>query len=197
MPGAGRPPSRGLMEIQSERLLLREFRRADVDSLLAYQNDPRYLRYSPWMERGRADVREWVEMFIDWQKERPRQRFQFVIEPQGGDGLIGNCGVRIRDPDVPEGDLGYELAPQAWGRGYATEAAQALLHFAFEDLRLHRVWAHVVSENTASARVLEKLGMVREGHLRQNQYFKGRYWDTVIYAILEDEWRAESNGASQ
>lgn len=179
------------MQIRTERLLLREFRSTDAPALLAYQQDPRYLRFYPWEERTEADVKAWLDMFLDWQGEQPRQRFQLAIELAGGGGLLGNCGVRIRDPEVPEGDLGYELAPSVWGHGYATEAARALLQFAFTELRLHRVWAHIVSENTASAHVLEKLGMAQEGHLRENQYFKRRYWDTLIYAMLEDEWRSQ------
>jgi RimJ/RimL family protein N-acetyltransferase len=177
------------MELLTERLRLREFCAADIAAVLAYQNDPRYLQFYPWTHREADEVRNFVEMLIDWQEERPRQRFQFAIVPRDGEELIGNCGVRIRDANTPEGDIGYELAPSHWGHGYATEAAHAVLRFAFEELRLHRVWAFVVSENTASLRVLEKLGMRREGHLRENQWFKGRYWDTLIYAMLEREWQ--------
>ncbi len=87
-----------------------------------------------------------------------------------------------------EADIGYELAGAQWGQGYATEAARALVHFGFTRLRVHRIWAACVAENSASAHVMEKLGMQLEGRQREKEYFKGRWWDTLVYSILEQEW---------
>ena len=84
--------------------------------------------------------------------------------------------------------MGYWIARSFWGRGYATEAASAFLAFGFRELGLHRIWAWCIAENLASARVLEKIGMRQEGHLRQNEWMKGRWWDTLLYAILETEY---------
>ena len=83
----------------------------------------------------------------------------------------------------------YELDPRFWGRGYATEAARAVLAFGMTRLKPHRVWAHCVADNLGSIRVLAKLGLRQEARLREAEYYKARYWDTLIYAILEDEWR--------
>ena len=71
--------------------------------------------------------------------------------------------------------MGYELAPRYWGCGYATEAAAALLAFGFRELKLHRVWAQCIAENTASAHVLEKIGMRQEGRLREQERMQGRW----------------------
>jgi RimJ/RimL family protein N-acetyltransferase len=87
-----------------------------------------------------------------------------------------------------EANIGYELNPKYWNHGYATEAAHAIVDFGFFHFGVHRVWADLIAENFASAHVLEKLGMRREGHLREKAYFKGRWWDALIYAILIDEW---------
>ena len=87
------------------------------------------------------------------------------------------------------GDIGYEFSPDYWRQGYATEAASEIIRFGFEELELHRIWSWCIAENNGSWRVMEKLGMQREGLLRENEYFKGRWWDTLMYAILEDEWR--------
>ena len=89
--------------------------------------------------------------------------------------------------DALEADIGYELAPDQWGRGYATEAARAIVAFGFTELRLHRISAWCIAENTASAHVLEKIGMWLEGRLRENEYFKDRWWDTLLYAMLETD----------
>jgi ribosomal-protein-alanine N-acetyltransferase len=182
------------MEQRTERLLLREFAREDWRAVLAYQSNPRYLRYYEWEERTEADVRAFVRMFVGFQRETPRRTFQLaIVLPESGQ-LIGNCGVRVRDPEMRAGDIGYELDPAHWGHGYATEAARAMLAYGFGPLGLHRIGAECVAENTASARVLEKIGMTREGRLRRNVWMKGRWWDTLLYAILDDEYRFEGDG---
>ena len=179
------------MILTTDRLRLREYVSDDWRTVLAYQSDPRYLRYYPWTQRTAEDVQAFVQRFIDWQDEQPRTRFQFAITLRAGGGLIGSCGIRKETATAQQADLGYEIAPSHWGHGYATEAARAVLAFGFQDLRLHRVWASCVAENTASARVLEKLGMRQEGRLRENRWMKGRWWDTLVYGILQREWKAQ------
>lgn len=183
------------MRIATARLTLREFRPDDWPAVLAYQSDPRYLRYYAWESRTPEAVRDFVAMFVGFQAETPRTRFQLAIETMADGRLIGNVGVRLAAPGSRVADLGYELAPDAWGRGYATEAAGALRDFAFATLGVHRLWASCVADNTASARVLARLGLRREGHLRHAAYHKGRWWDELIFGLLEDEWRAAQPNA--
>ncbi len=184
------------MQLTTERLVLREFAEDDWPAVLTYQSDPRYLRYYAWTGRTEEEVRAFVRMFISHQEEQPRRKFQLAVTLRGDGRLIGNCGVRT-DPGRREGDIGYELDPRHWGRGYATEAARAILAFGFAELRLHRVWASCVAENAGSARVLEKLGMRREGHFREHEWMQGRWWDTFLYAILDHEWRARQGAGGQ
>lgn len=176
---------------------MREFEENDWQAVLHYQRDPLYLRYNPWSYRTPEDVHSFVNRFIGWSKEQPRRRFQFAIVLRGRDKsvptegqFIGNCGIRMKFANAQEADLGYELDSHYWGHGYATEAATALLSLGFKDLHLHRIWAHCIAENTASAHVLEKIGMRLEGHLHQNEWMKNRWWDTLQYAILDYEWQA-------
>ena len=176
------------MILTTERLRLREFVEGDWQAVLAYQADSSYIRYTPWTYRTEADVRQFVHWFIVWQEEQPRKKFQFAITLRGQERLIGNCGIRMRSPGAHEADIGYEFDSRYWGRGYATEAARAMLTLGFGTLGLHRIWAHCIAENVASARVLEKIGMRREGRLRENEWMKGRWWDTLVYAILDYEW---------
>jgi RimJ/RimL family protein N-acetyltransferase len=137
-------------------------------------------------------------MFLDQQRQQPRIKFQLAVTLKSTGGLIGNCGVRLEKPGARQGDIGYELSPEHWGQGYATEAIRVMVNFGFAKLHLHRIWAECVADNQRSPRVLEKLGMRLEGRLRKNQYFKDQWWDTLVYALLAEEWvsqgRMNENG---
>lgn len=178
------------MEIETERLLLREFRDDDWRDMLAYWSDPLYGCYYAQHDDPEQFVRDLVTRFVTAQSNAPRLTWQLAITRKGDDRLIGNCGIRINDPDLREANIGYELNPTSWGNGYATEAARAIVGFGFGNLGLHRVWAECVADNTTSVHVLEKLGMRHEANFREHQHYRGRWWDTLIYAILDREWRS-------
>ncbi|HJN85712.1 MAG: GNAT family protein [Dehalococcoidia bacterium] len=180
------------MRIATERLLLRDFVTDDWPDVLAYQRDPRYLQFYPWADRTEAEVRRFVKLFVDQQTERPRRNFQFAITFPDGGQVIGNIGIRRKPENDWEADIGYELAPEYWGRGYATEAALAIVDFGFRELGLHRISSWCIADNAASARVLERVGLRPEGRLRENEHFKGRWWDTLLYGLLESEWRTSA-----
>lgn len=172
------------MELLTARLRLRDFEADDWPAVLAYQREPLYLRYNHWESRSPEDVRAFVGMFIDQQRETPRRRFQLAVTLRDTGELIGNCGIRKASSDSHEAEIGYELAPDQWGNGYATEAVRAIMRFGWETLRLHRIAAWCLAENVASARVLEKAGMTLEGRMRDKEAFKGRYWDVLLYAAV-------------
>lgn len=176
------------MILTTERLLLREFVESDWEVVLAYQQDPLYLRYNEWDSRTPEQVRGFIQMFLDHQKQDPRYKFQFAITLRPSGQFIGNCGVRKDSVEAREGDIGYELDSRYWGKGYATEAAQAVLDFGFSQLKLQRISAWCIADNIGSARVLEKLGMRLKIRNREHQYFKGRWWDTLSYTISREEW---------
>ncbi len=128
-------------------------------------------------------------MCLDQQREHPRTKSQLAIILRNHERLIGNCGIRTQSPAALEAGIGYKLAPAYRGHSFATEAAQAILTFGFTELHVHRIWAQCIVDNVDSVRVLEKVGMRQEEHLRENTWMKGRWWDTLLYRILEDEWR--------
>ena len=169
------------MRIVTDRLVLREFVAGDWPAVLAYHRDPRYLRLYPWTDRTESDARDFVQMFLDQQAELPRRRFQLGITLPEDDEIIGNCGLRRKAENEWEADIGYELAPHYWGRGYATEAALAMVDFGFRELGLHRISSWCIAENAASARVLERVGLRPEGRLRENELLQG---SLVGYAAL-------------
>jgi ribosomal-protein-alanine N-acetyltransferase len=176
------------MRLETERLILRDFVRDDWQRVSEYQSTPLYLRYNPWIERTPEAVQDFVGWFLDQQLQRPRLKYQLAVLLKSNHRLIGNCGVRMDKVDDIEANIGYEFDPNYWNYGYATEAAHAIVDFGFQHFGVHRIWADCVADNTGSAHVLEKLGMTLEGQLREKEYFKGRYWDALIYAVLEQEW---------
>lgn len=179
------------MIIRTDRLVLREYTDQDWPSVLAYRSDPRYLRYYPWTERDETSVKELVGQFLGWQTDKRRDFFQLAITlPEAGGRLIGSCGIRVNKRPRREADIGYELDPGYWGRGYPTEAARAMLTYGFDSLGLHRVWAECSADNTASAHVLERSECNAKLHFREHDYFKDRWWETIIYAMLDREWHA-------
>ncbi|MBD2445962.1 GNAT family N-acetyltransferase [Nostoc sp. FACHB-152] len=179
------------MLLETKRLSMRDFIESDSPAVFIYQSHPLYLRYYHWANRTQADVDEFVQMFITQQTEQPRTKFQLAVILKKANQLIGNCGIRINDSQLQEANIGYELDTHYWGQGYATEAAYAIVKFGFEDLGMHRIWAYCIADNIASARVLEKIGMRREGHLREKELIKGIWYDHFVYAILEREWEAK------
>src|SRR3712207_64127 len=99
------------MELTTERLILREYKASDWPDVLAYQSDPRYLRYYEWTERTPEAVQAFVQMFFGHQQEQPRTKFQLAITLKSNNQLIGNCGIRKQSIDAHEADIGYELSP--------------------------------------------------------------------------------------
>ena len=176
------------MKLETERLILRDFVKDDWQEVLVYQSDPLYLRYNDWTERTPESVQDFIGWFLNQQQQESRIKFQLAVVLKSSNQLIGNCGVRMAEAGSSEADIGYELNPNHWNHGYATEAASAIVDFGFNHFGVHRIWADCIAENVGSAHVLEKLGMTLEGRLRENKYFKGRWWDTLMYAILADEW---------
>jgi RimJ/RimL family protein N-acetyltransferase len=137
------------------------------------------------------DVERLIQEFTDWQHEQPRCKFQLAIVLQTTHVLIGTCGIRMVTVHAQEAELGYELHPDSWGHGYATEAAWNMLAFGFHILPLQRVGAQCLAENTASVRVLERLGMRPERRQRRHTWMQHRRGDHVVYTIDQANWQEQ------
>jgi RimJ/RimL family protein N-acetyltransferase len=173
--------------LHTARLQLRPFTPADADVMFALHSNPHVLRYwdaPPWKERTRA------ERFIAvcGQLEQEGTGARVAIERAADAAFIGWCGLVNWNPDYRSARMGYCLGDAAWGQGFATEAAGALLQWAFDALDLNRVQAETDTRNTASSRVLEKLGFVREGTLREDCIVDGEVSDSWVYGLLRREW---------
>jgi [ribosomal protein S5]-alanine N-acetyltransferase len=175
--------------LATPRLVLRETDLDDARAIQEYAGDIEVVRHLDWGPSTLEDTEQFLATASAAREASPRAAYHLAIVLKASDRLIGGCRIEIRSPVHASGDLGYVLARHAWGRGYATEATRALLEFGFERLRLHRIWATCDVENDASARVLEKVGMRREGQLRQNVRRRDEWRSSYLYAILEPEWR--------
>lgn len=188
-PTCGRDQLLGiLMRLSTKRLILREFAEDDWPALHAFESLPEVARYQSFDPRTAEESRAYILDGIEAATKVPRHTYDLAVTLAGENRLIGRCGLSITEPDIGEAVLWYTLHPAYWGLGYTTEAARALVDFGFRELRLHRIWAGCDPANPGSWRVLEKLGMRREGHLRENAWIKGEWVDSLIYAILEREW---------
>lgn len=172
------------LSFQTKRLLLRDIERTDWQQISEYACDPDVFRHMLWGPHTIDETKSFIARAIAHQSDEPRLDYIFaIIELQKGK-LIGNCWIHITSLTHKEGRIGYCLNKTFWGKGYGTEVAKALVEFGFSKLCLHRVFATCDPENTASAHVLEKVGMKYEGHLKQHKWTKGRWRDSLLYAIL-------------
>ena len=174
--------------LRSARLRLRPFEDSDAAALFALHSSAHVLRYwdsPPWTDPERAQG--FLARTRRMAEEGAGAR---VAIDRGTDGdFLGWMGLVSWNPDHRSASLGYCFAEAAWGHGYATEAARALLDWAFDALPLNRVQAETDTRNLASARVLEKLGFVREGTLREDCVVDGDVSDSWVYGLLRREWR--------
>ena len=138
-----------------------------------------------WGPNSEEETREFLARARSFAEESPRCTFELAITEAATGELVGGIGLHGSGSQAM---LGYCLARSAWGRGYATEAASLLVSHGFEALGLHRIWARCDAENGTSLRVLEKLGMRREGLARHDCRIRGEWRNTYLYAVLIDEW---------
>ncbi|MFF8433381.1 GNAT family N-acetyltransferase [Streptomyces bacillaris] len=174
--------------LRTARLRLRPFTAADADGLFALHSSAEVMRYwdSPaWTEQTRAE--RFLTMCRTMADEGSGVRL--ALDRASDGGFVGWCTLARWNPEYRSASLGYCLGKTAWGHGYATEAAHAVLRWAFDTLDLNRVQAEADTRNLASARVLEKVGFVREGTLREECVVNGEVSDTWVFGLLRREWQ--------
>lgn len=174
--------------IELQRVRLRPFADVDLPIFLAYRNDPEVARYQSWETTSEAEARTFIQEQKNAQPGIPGKWFQIAIELKETSKLIGDCAVKILADDPRQAEFGFTLSRAYQGRGLAFEAISGILNYVFKTLKLHRVIAIADCENAASVALLERLGMRREGHFIQNTWFKGKWGDEYLYAILGEEW---------
>lgn len=179
------------LPIKTDRLLLRAYTEEDLDDVHDIQSRPEVARYLYWGTRDREQAREALRLKIAASALREEgENLTLAVELPGTGKVIGDVLLIWVSREHRQGEIGYIFHPDHGGHGYATEAAEVMLRLGFEGLGLHRVIGRLDGRNTASARVLERLGMRREAHFVQNEVVKGEWTDELVYAMLADEWSA-------
>jgi RimJ/RimL family protein N-acetyltransferase len=181
--------------IATERLVLRPFIADDLDDLYAIQSRPDIARYLYWEARDRDEVADVLR----------GKTLQTVLTAEGDalslaitvlgiegtrTGLIGEVTLWWRSVEHRQGEIGFVLHPDQQGKGFAREAATAVLDLAFGKIGLHRVYGRTDARNAASAALMRRLGMRKEAHFVENEVFKGEWGDELVFAVLEREWRS-------
>lgn len=181
-------PSFSHVWLETARLALRPLEPADADAVFAMRSDPvvqRYGSHPAWTERQAAV--DYVARNIE--ATAAGTHAQFAIVRRADATVVGTVTLFDLDQQCRRAQVGYVLPVAQWGNGYATEAVTALLHWGFEQLALNRVEADIDPRNVASARVLERLGFTREGHLRERWIVDGEISDSLIYGLLARDWQ--------
>jgi RimJ/RimL family protein N-acetyltransferase len=177
--------------IRTERLLLRPLTLGDVDALLAYRSRPDVCRYLPFEPMDRQVILDRLaEQWAVTALTDEGQSLTLGVELAETGELVGDVILFWHSRFHRGGELGYVFDPRFAGRGYATEASNAVLRLAFDDLGLHRVIARLDERNEASARLARRLGMRQEARLVDNEIFKGEWSTELDFAVLAGEWTA-------
>jgi RimJ/RimL family protein N-acetyltransferase len=178
--------------VVTERLRLRPPILADAPAIHAYRSLPDVCRFVPFTPMTVEEISDrvtgrWADATIQGEGDA----CTLSVELAESRLVIGDVVLFFKSANDRGGEVGWVFHPEYSGHGYATEAAHALLHLAFDGLGLHRVMAKVDARNDASLRLADRLGMRREAYLVANEWFKGEWTDEIDFALLEHEWVAQ------
>lgn len=178
--------------IQTRRLTLRPFTSEDASAVYEFARHKEVAATTASIPHpySMQDAVAWMETVQRHAPEGKNENFAIVLKET--DLLIGGIDLRL-EPDHQLADMGYAIHPNHWNKGYITEAAAALIKYGFESLNLNRIHAHHFATNPASGRIMEKIGMIREGVMVQRLCKWGQFIDTVHYAILRRDYEQRKN----
>ena len=177
--------------LETERLLIRGFELSDAPAVQRLVNDIDIARST--LHIPYPYTLEMAEEWIASQKEQLENgtSIELAIALKKDGELIGAIAISAINREDETAEIGYWIGKKFWNNGYCTEAAKRIVQYCFEELKLNRVYAIHFSTNPASGRVMEKIGMKKEGVLRQNKKKWGEFIDTPIYAILREEYEQQ------
>jgi ribosomal-protein-alanine N-acetyltransferase len=174
------------LPLRTRRLIVRDFTWADSDAVHAYASDPEVTRFMFFGPRPPDETRQYLDRMIATQREHPRMIWELAVVRAEDGRLVGACDLTLEQPR--EADLGFILARDVWGLGYASEIARALVRAGFEQLGVERIFATCDVANHASARVLEHAGLRREALLERHKFARDTWWTSFLYAVRREEW---------
>ncbi|MDC8002966.1 GNAT family protein [Aureisphaera galaxeae] len=178
------------MKLQTNRLFIVPLTKEDIPDIHRMNSFEEVARYNTiGIPKSEADTAKVLTNALDASKENERI-LGWVLQLKDGNTFIGQLGMNRSIPKYNMAEIHYHLLPDYWGKGYATEAVMELLRWGFEDMKLHRIEAGVATANTASIKLLERVGMQREGLRRKILPIRGEWQDNYMYAILDEDWNS-------
>ena len=178
--------------LETKRLLLRTLRISDAEDTFEYASDPEVTKYTFW--RAHHAIED-SKRLLSWLMTDDFACWSVVHKAE--QKIIGMCFLHSFNFQHRRAELAFNLSRKYWGQGYTAEAAREMIRFAFKRWNLNRIEGTCMLENTASARVMEKLGMTFEGILRKRSYAKSRFHDLKLYSILRDEMAGDYDDGSR
>ncbi len=173
-------------KIKTDNLIIRPFVKSDLIAFTKYRALPSVAKFQSWSNYTYKDALALYEKMNQVPFGTEGNWFQLAIEKKDSPSLAGDLAIHFIDPDQVE--VGFTIAPEFQKKSIAFEALMALLEYCFNKLNKHRVIAITDTRNLASCRLLEKVGMRKEGHFIENRYFKGAWGNEFLFAILRSEW---------
>ncbi len=169
--------------LETERLSLRRVNKNDASAILELRSNPESMKYIPRpLLKTTEDALEHIAMIDD--KIDNNEGINWAITLKNDSNLIGLIGFYRIKPEHYRAEIGYMLLPNFSGKGIISEAINEVMYYGFKIMHLHSVEGVIDPNNLASEKVLQKNGFIKEAHLRENEYFEGRFWDSVIYSKL-------------
>jgi RimJ/RimL family protein N-acetyltransferase len=174
------------IQLNTERLILRPVNELDTEAMYTIFSDPVVMRYwstPPWenLEQSRESIAKDLEAL------HTGDYLRLGIAQKADDRLVGACTLFNFNWQCKRAEVGYALARSAWGHGFMGEALAAFIEYAFSELALHRIEAEIDPRNTASAKTLERLGFLKEGHLRERWIVNDEISDSDLYGLLSSD----------
>jgi len=174
--------------IETNRLHLRPIQLSDAKGIFEYRSMPEVYEYQNWKPLTIKDVQDFINEKIEKIPNKYDTWYQLAISIKETNQLVGDIGLHFLDPESKQVEIGYTLSTKQQGKGYATEAVVATIDYLFRILKKHRVTASVDPKNLKSIKLLDRIGMRKEGYFRQSIWFNHSWADDILYAVLEDEW---------
>lgn len=174
--------------LESERLLLREITTADAHEVLELRGNPQTMKYIPRpLAKDHEDALAHIAMITE--KINDNTGINWAITLKGNPKMLGIIGHYRIQPENYRAEIGYMILPEYQGKGITSEAIKLVTAYGFDEMQLHSIEAVIDPENTASEKVLLKNGYVKEAHILENEYYNGKFWDTVIYSLLKRHFK--------
>jgi RimJ/RimL family protein N-acetyltransferase len=180
------------LRIETDRLVIRQFKLSDLEDFHNYRKDPEVAKFQGYEPFDQNEARVFILDHADKSFGEPGEWTQYAIEHTDSKTVLGDCAIKLALEDQRLGEVGITISPAHQQKGYAREALTAILDFLFGREDFHRVTETVDAENAASIKLVESVGFRKEGHFIENIFFNGKWGSEMQYAMLRNEWIAKT-----